>query len=739
MDYRRIICSCTAMGMFFFAQAQDKKSKDSLWNELDEVVVSYNKWEQNLNEVPNKIARINMKLAALQHPQTAADLLGASGSVFIQKSQMGGGSPMIRGFATNRVLIVVDGVRMNNAIYRSGNLQNVISLDALATENAEVIFGPGSLIYGSDAIGGVMDFHSFTPKLSSNEDLFVKANVLTRYASANKEKTVHADVNFGEKKISFLSSFTYSDFGDMKMGKNGGQDSYLRPNSVEWINGKDSVVTNPDPRVQLQSGYHQLNLLQKIRIRPNDHWDLGYAYHYSATGNVPRYDRLIETSGGLPTFAQWYYGPQRWEMHQAQAAYTGRTALFDNMKAVFAYQDYEESRHDRRRNNANLRNLTETVEAVSANFDFLKMLDPHTSLFYGAEYVFNEVGSTGNRVNTTNGTVSGVASRYPNGSKWQSAAAYISLKKRVNPKLVLSTGLRYNHVSLKSRFDTTYFKTPFLEADISKGALTGNIGITYRTTENSHLFFNVSTGFRSPNVDDIGKIFESVTGRLTVPNANLSSEYAWNGELGWNIKKERRYSFDITAFFTYLDNAIARRAFRLNGSDSLEFNGGMVFTEALQNVAHAKVWGVQGAFSVFIAPRISWSIQGNWTKGEETDDAEDKNVPLRHAAPFFGNSHLRFMRGKWLFDLYGIYNAAIRYEDLAPTEQVKTFIYAKDANGNPYSPSWYTINLKGSCEINRHISVSGGWENMTNQRYRPYSSGIVAAGSNLVLSVKASI
>lgn len=177
----------------------------------------------------------------------------------------------------------------------------------------------------------------------------------------------------------------------------------------------------------------------------------------------------------------------------------------------------------------------------------------------------------------------------------------------------------------------------------------------------------------------------------------------------------------------------------MNGSDSLEFNGGMVFTEALQNVAHAKVWGVQGAFSVFLTPRLSWSIQGNWTKGEETDDAADKNVPLRHAAPFFGNSHLRYMRGKWLLDVYGIYNAAIRYEDLAPTEQVKTFIYAKDANGNPYSPSWYTINLKGSCEISRHITVSGGWENITNQRYRPYSSGIVAAGSNLVLSVKASI
>ena len=86
-----------------------------------------------------------MRDARLRNPQTTADLLGQIGSVFIQKSQMGGGSPMIRGFATNRVLMVADGVRMNNAIYRSGNNQNIISIDPFSLEDAEVIFGPGSI------------------------------------------------------------------------------------------------------------------------------------------------------------------------------------------------------------------------------------------------------------------------------------------------------------------------------------------------------------------------------------------------------------------------------------------------------------------------------------------------------------------------------------------------------------------------------------------------------------------
>jgi hemoglobin/transferrin/lactoferrin receptor protein len=151
--------------------AQEKK--DSAFVELDEVVVSFNKWEQSRNEIPNRIEKINRTDVRLRNPQTTADLLGQMGGVFIQKSQLSGGSPMIRGFATNRVLIVNDGVRMNNAIYRSGNLQNIISIDPFTIENGEVVFGPGSLIYGSDAIGGVMDFRSVTPKFSTNGKLNV--------------------------------------------------------------------------------------------------------------------------------------------------------------------------------------------------------------------------------------------------------------------------------------------------------------------------------------------------------------------------------------------------------------------------------------------------------------------------------------------------------------------------------------------------------------------------------------
>ncbi|MCB0619914.1 MAG: TonB-dependent receptor plug domain-containing protein, partial [Saprospiraceae bacterium] len=235
---------------------------------LEAVVVSASRWRQAKREVPQKITSVSPREVALQNPQTAADLLSLSGEVFIQKSQLGGGSPMIRGFATNRVLIAVDGVRMNTAIFRSGNLQNVISLDPYATERTEVLFGPGSVMYGSDAIGGAMNFFTLTPALSTAGSLSAKANAAVRLASANEEKTGHLDFSLGWKKWALATSASYSDYGDLKMGSNG-PDDYLRPFYAATIEGLDTALVNPDPEVQVPTGYHQYNLLQKVRFQPN--------------------------------------------------------------------------------------------------------------------------------------------------------------------------------------------------------------------------------------------------------------------------------------------------------------------------------------------------------------------------------------------------------------------------------------------------------------------------------------
>ncbi|HDS06168.1 MAG TPA: TonB-dependent receptor, partial [Bacteroides sp.] len=255
---------------------------------LDEVVVSATRWNQKTSEIPSKVITVPPAAVAVQNPQTAADMLGISGKVFIQKSQQGGGSPMIRGFATNRLLYTVDGVRMNTAIFRSGNIQNVISLDPFAMEHTEVFFGPGSVIYGSDAIGGVMSFRTLEPQFTLEEKPLVKGTAVTRYASANQEKTGHFDVNVGWKKWALVTSISSNDYGDLRMGSNGPEE-YLRPFYVQRVDSSDVVVTSDDRRVQRPSGYSQINMMQKIRFRPDERWEFQYGFHYSVTSGYDRY------------------------------------------------------------------------------------------------------------------------------------------------------------------------------------------------------------------------------------------------------------------------------------------------------------------------------------------------------------------------------------------------------------------------------------------------------------------
>ena len=261
------------------------------------------------------------------------------------------------------------------------------------------------------------------------------------------------------------------------------------------------------------------------------------------------------------------------------------------------------------------------------------------------------------------------------------------------------------------------------------------MGFTYLAAKNTALFFNAGTAFRSPNVDDVGKIYESTPGNLVVPNPNLEFEYAYNIEIGIQQKIGKSISFDVTGFYTHVIDALVRRNFTLNGESTIEFQGEVSNIQAIQNAAKANVYGIQAGLNVELLPYLHWKTNANWTKGEEELDNGD-SAPLRHAAPFFGDSRISLKLNKWTTDLFLVYNSQVKAEDLAPSEVEKDYLYATDKNGNPYVPSWYTLNLKSVYKLNESWSFSGGIENITDQRYRPYSSGITAPGRNFILAVR---
>ncbi|MGB5942308.1 MAG: TonB-dependent receptor [Leeuwenhoekiella sp.] len=700
---------------------------------LNEVVVSVAKFEQQSDAIAQNVVSLTAKDIAFNNPQTAADLLENSGQVYVQKSQLGGGSPMIRGFSTNRLLITVDGVRMNTAIFRAGNVQNVINIDPFTVTSTEVILGPGSVVYGSDAVGGVMNFYTKKPVFSFREGLDVSGAATARFASANNEQTGHFDINVGTERWAFLSSLSYSDYGDLRMGSHG-PDDYLRPEYVIRNNDQDVVIPNEDPRVQRPTGFDSYSLMQRVRFMPNALWDFNLGLTYSTTSDYPRYDRLVRERNGQLRSAEWFYGPQSWLLANFQIDKKGSGFWYDKFKVNVAYQNFQESRNDRDFGEALLYVTQENVNAYSLNVDLTKKWGKH-HFYYGAEYLLNTIGSSGQIKNINTGSTQPDASRYPDGSSWQSIAGYFNGQIQLNETLNLMSGLRYNHVLINASFDSRFYDFPFEEADLSTGNLTGAAGLNWQPNEIVGYKLNLSTAFRAPNIDDIGKVFDSSPGNVVVPNPNLKAEYAYNADLGTTLGLRDWLTLDVAVYYTHLENALVRRNYSLNGQTIINYQGEPSRVQAIQNAASAEVYGLEAGVQMRINPNLLLKSQINIMEGTQEED-DGSTAPLRHAAPLFGNTHLIWEKRRLKIDAFAEYNGKFDFEDLAPSQQENAFLYALDENGNPYSPAWYTLNLTAAYDITTDVKTTLSVENITDQRYRQYSSGISAPGRNLILSLR---
>lgn len=702
---------------------------------IDEIVVSVNRWEQSRAEVPQSVVSIPAEVVLQYNPQTTADLLGTGNGVYIQKSQMGGGSPMIRGFAANRLLIMVDGIRMNNAIYRSGNLQNVISIDANSLESTEVILGPGTVIYGSDALGGVMSFNTLKPKLSTLGGISPSGKLMTRYSSANFEKTMHAAINLGGEKWAALVSGTYTDYDDLRMGSKA-RDEYKRPEYVgkKAFDDTDHIVQNSNKLIQKYTAFSQFNILGKLRYRPSDKTELILSANHSQTSDIPRYDRLIVYKNDKLRYGEWYYGPQVWSMFSGQLNLRPGSGPADKINIQTAFQKYAESRYDRAIDNPDRNGRKEDLSIYSFNIDMAKYLDPENEMFYGLESYYNLINSEGSVYNLTTGSTETIPSRYPGDSDYGSAAAYVSYKHRWQEKLILQAGTRYTYTWMSGDFSQNDYGFPFDGFNLTNSALIGNIGLVWHPSETWQVNMDLSSGFRSPNIDDVAKVFDSEPGNVIVPNPDLEPEYTRTFDM--EIKKTfaDKASIEVGGFYTRLNNAMVRRDFPLNGKDSIIYDGIMSKIEALVNTDDADIYGGSVAIGYIFTQHLRTKHDFTITKGKDSD-----GFPVRHAPPAFGSSHLIFENARWFADLYVMYNGKIAFEDMSPSEQDKPYMYASDENGNPFSPTWWTLNLKGNFKVSEKLRLSGGIENILDQGYRPYSSGVVSPGINLIISVQLTI
>ncbi len=713
--------------LFGYTQVQ----KDT--TQLDDIVLTY-KVPVAIRILPFQVAVISAAQIDFQNFQSTADVLSNSGSLFVQKSQQGGGSPSIRGFEASRVLLLVDGVRMNNLIFRAGHLQNVITVDESMLANVDIFYGPASTLFGSDALGGAVTMTTKKAKFLSEVQNKWTGAVNMRYSTANEEQSITLNLNYASEKFAALTLISFNDFGDLKMGKskNHNEDFFgERPFYVVTINGVDQLVANEDKFIQKNTAFKQYNLMQKLSYKTNSGFEHGLNLQYSTSTAIPRYDRLTETdpSSGL-RHAEWYYGPQE----RLLGVYSlSKEKIFSatDLKLNIAFQTVKESRHNRRFGNYNLQSREEEVKMYSVAVDLARKFKSG-ELFYGLESYYENLNSSAYSTNINTGSKNSISTRYPNGDNAMLRnEIYISYNDKIADNTFWNLGARVGNAALKSTIaDNSFFSLPFSKIEQNNFTYSGTVGIVKNASEHVALKANVSSGFRVPNIDDLAKVFESVKGTLIVPNSNLKPEKTITADVGIVMQSDsKKVKFENTYFYTRMYDAIAIAEFQYDGQSVILYDGTLSKVFANQNKGKAFITGLSTSFSAMVLSKVKIDANFNYNLGRIVQ--EGAQAPLDHIAPYFGKIGFMYVDTVLNLQAYMLYNGKKKRSDYSGSGE-DNLQYAP-VNG---MPAWETYNIKTSIEVYHSATLFAGVENILDTQYRTFSSGINAPGRNFYAGLR---
>ena len=722
---------------------------------LEEVILSVARSESNVNQIAEKVSVIKSEDLFLSSPASGAELLELSPGVRVQKSQGGGGSPIIRGFEANRVLIVVDGVRMNNAIYRSGHLQNSITIDPNNIERAEVIFGSSSVGYGSDALGGVIHYYTKSPILKGSEK--IKSSFTSNYTSANQGLSNNFITNYSSENWGSITSLSISKFGDIKMGEtrdHGFDDWGLTPLYSE--NSRYSYYsqpsTNSNENVQKNTGYSQVDLFQKFLIKLGDTNLLNINIQFSESSDIDRFDQLSITKGNSLKFSEWYYGPQK------RLLISPSLKIFPNRKFMkkgvitFGFQKINESRIKRRFNALNRSHQIEDLQVFSLNGDFDTSLNDTHSISYGVEstYNYNYSKAYDQIIEIQGDKITGLSkkfaipTRYPsNGSSYTSFASYVNWSWNMSEFFTFNIGTRLTFTGLKASWNDIISVNPQLsEVTLNSEALTTTVSIKLRPSKRVQINTVLSSGFRNPNIDDIGKIREN-NGLLVVPNTFLKPEYAYNLDLGIDFRSlNNRNYISLRGFSTIISRHIGRDEYVVYSDittpdlSTVIYNGEEVTTISNKNLGNRFIHG----FSIDGFSQINNNLKFDYGITYTEGDKNETYGPLPSISPLFGSIALSYSkRGLNLKAMYKFSEAKSPGEYSFGGEdgldETPFTINSEGLLNYLGTPKWSDLSIYGSKNISSTVTLRIGLTNVFDTHYRTFASGISAPGRSFQLGL----
>lgn len=724
--------------------------------QLEEIVLSVARTAEQSKKIAEQVQVISPKNTKRPLPLNGADLLQIAPSIRLQKSQGGGGSPVLRGFEANRVLLVIDGVRMNNAIYRSGHLQNALTIDPNNIDRVEVIYGSSSVGYGSDALGGVVHYYTKTPKINNNKKR--KSLFSSQYNSALNAQIFHLENEHSFKKWASYTSLTFSSFGDIRMGKNrthGYANWGLVP--LYSANTNSSFFAEPsqnsNPNLQKNSGYRQFDVLQKLVFNLGQESQMVLNFQGSNSSQIPRFDKLSETRNGQLRFAQWYYGPQKRLLFSPQLKFFPKRSWMHKGTITGAYQIVEESRVQRKFGELLQAHQTENVNVVSLNGDFEITKREKASFAYGFEINQNTVRSSasnqqlivqGNKVLGAEVFSSGIT-RYPSdGSRYNAHALYANMRYDYSPQTTWALGGRITQTFLNARWTNDNMLPRGLEeVAVQNTALTGSLSMSYRPSSPWRINLLLASGFRAPNIDDLGKIRES-RGLLLVPNPELKSEYVYSLEGGVSfIPPSKKMNLQIRFYNSTLIDYIGRMPYGVSSDTSTPEQGTVLYlnevltTYANSNIGNSRIYGLSFEGKWRLNPLLTAGGNFTYTHG----DVNEMIGPLPSILPLFGGTDLRYEKGSFSAEFRHQFASEKAPEafSLGGEDGLDETPLVREENGNSYyagTPKWTVFSLYSSYETRDALRFKFALENLLDIHYRTFASGISAPGRSVLFGVE---
>ncbi len=705
---------------------------------LDEISIVGTRNERDTFGTPSAVSIVTSDDIGRQGLGTTPDALRGATGVMVQKTSAGQGSPYVRGLTGYQTLIIVDGVRLNNATFRSGPNQYLATIDSSQISKIEVLRGYGSTLYGSSAIGGVINVITKSPKEYNKFTILPYAS--TKYSSADTGKLTRIGLNGGYKKFAFNAGGTYKDVGDLNPGK--GYDIQLP--SKKFLLTSQSNPNIPEGAwlvdIQKPTGWTEKDGDVALKYMISDKQHVKLAYQGVRQENVPRYDRYATKE-----YETLLFNPQNRDL--AYLTYVANETLpfLNLLQATASYQKQNEGQKQQKAKSTTITEISDIVDIMGLSLQLGSNLGDRQRLTYGSEFYHNALAS--NSITTdskTNKVKTEAWGAYPDGATYWDINTYIQDEIKILDNLdVILSGI---YTYFDSKADLSIKDPSFGQFENSGNATTGSIGLVYGIIDGLNLTFTAGQAFRAPTLSDTTAV--KITNQaISAPNPDLEPERSSGIDIG--IKARSKYfSGTINYYFNRINNSLinikVQEAFADKDmpklyQDLIDANKEAIVSIAYNSDEPTDIQGVEMAINRFAFPLFpELFAYGNLTITRVKDLAE--NQPMLREMPINGILGIRWDENKGFFWIETYSRFAKKQDRLSKSDRTDpripgTISDATKEDPRAYTPGWFTMNIRLGINIGNFAKLAFGIENITDRRYREHGSSVNGPGRNFFVNI----